>query len=147
MADRRPTLREEIRALQAALAGEHAALWGYGVLGPRLAEEERYLAYEAYDAHHRLRGRLQDLVVRRRAEPVAAAAGYRLPFPVDGPASARRLARHLEEGCARLYADLVAAARGDGLRTFAATELAACGARRLTWGGTPVAFPGLAERP
>lgn len=84
--------------------------------------------------------------MRRKAEPVAALAGYRLPFPVDGPAPARRLARHLEEGCAELYADLVAAARGAGLRTFAATELTACCTRRSAWRGSPVAFPGLAER-
>ena len=146
MADRRPILKTEIHALQAVLAGEHAALWGYGVLGPRLPDDERQVAYEAYDAHRRLRRRLQDLLVRRKAEPVAALAGYRLPFPVDDPDSARRLARHLEEGCASLYADLVAAARDGTLRTFAASELTACCTRRLAWQGSPTAFPGLAER-
>ena len=42
---------KELRALQAALAAEHAAVYGYGVVGGRIGERRRTEARTAYDAH------------------------------------------------------------------------------------------------
>jgi len=136
----------ELKALQAALAGVHAALWGYGVLGPRLTGGALKGSRKAYDAYRTLRDELEDLVTARKAEPVAADAGYRLPFPVTDGTSARKLARHLEDGCAALFGDLVAAAVSVDLRTFAAEQLTACARRGMSWSDQQVAFPGLPER-
>ena len=40
-----------VTALQAALAAEHAAVYGYGVVGGRIGEERRSDARAAYEAH------------------------------------------------------------------------------------------------
>ncbi|GAB3424522.1 ferritin-like domain-containing protein [Flindersiella endophytica] len=143
MADRKAG---ELKALQAALAGTHAALWGYGVLGPRLTGAALKGSHKAYDSYRTLRDELEDLVIARKGDPVAARAGYQLPFPVTDGTSARKLARHLEDGCAALFGDLVAAAVTAELRTFAASQLTACARRGMSWSDRQVAFPGLPER-
>ncbi|MGV9237981.1 DUF4439 domain-containing protein, partial [Streptomyces nigra] len=43
--------KETVTALQAALAAEHAAVYGYGVVGGRIGEDRRSDARAAYDAH------------------------------------------------------------------------------------------------
>lgn len=136
----------ELAALRAALAGEHAAMWGYGVLGPRLSSEQAGWARRSYESHRVSRDRLETLLLDRGVDPDPARPAYELPFPVDGPGSARRLARHLEDGCAAVYADLVAATADPDLRTLAASQLVECARRGLDYGGKPVAFPGLPER-
>ncbi|MBM7786881.1 ferritin-like domain-containing protein [Tenggerimyces flavus] len=142
-----PTEQQELDALQAALEGEHASVWAYGVLGPRLGRKsEEALALSMYGAHRVLRDSLAALVQARGSEPAAAAASYTLPFEVDDRASARTLALRIEERSADLYGDLVAAATTPELRAKAATALAGAELRRLQWGGTPHAFPGMPER-
>ncbi|MBV7698077.1 ferritin-like domain-containing protein [Streptomyces sp. TRM70350] len=135
----------ELRALQAALAAEHAAVYGYGVVGGRIGEERRTEARAAYDAHRARRDALVREVRALGAEPVAAAAGYALPFPVTDPETAVRLAAELEERVAGVYSDLVRAADG-GRRGSAAAALREAAVRAVRWRGRSVAFPGLAER-
>lgn len=142
-----PTEEQELDALQAALEGEHASVWAYGVLGPRLGRKsEEALALTMYGAHRVLRDTLAALVQARDEVPAAAAPSYTLPFEVDDRTSARTLALTIEERTADLYGDLVAAALTPELRAQAATALAGAELRRLQWGGTPSAFPGMPER-
>ncbi|WP_228984693.1 ferritin-like domain-containing protein, partial [Streptomyces sp. DH12] len=93
--------------LQAALAAEHAAVYGYGVVGGRIGEQRRTEARTAYDAHRARRDALVRDVKGAGGTPVAAAAGYALPFPVPDAAAAARLAAELEMRVAGVYADLV----------------------------------------
>ncbi|MEU3602522.1 ferritin-like domain-containing protein [Streptomyces sp. NPDC006798] len=137
--------REPLTALQAALAAEHAAVYGYGVVGARVGDGRRTEAREAFAAHRARRDALIRAVRDLAAAPVAAAPGYALPFPVPDPASAVRLAAHLEDRVAGACADLVRAARGP-LRTEAAVALREAAVRSARWRGGGVAFPGLAER-
>ncbi|MCZ4638318.1 ferritin-like domain-containing protein, partial [Streptomyces rubrogriseus] len=109
-------------ALQAALAAEHAAVYGYGVVGGRIAEDRRAEARTAYDAHRARRDALAREVRDLGGEPVAPAAGYALPFSVPDSAAAVRLAAELEDRVAGVYSDLVRAAEGGG-RTSAAGAL------------------------
>ncbi|MGX1510846.1 ferritin-like domain-containing protein [Streptomyces collinus] len=132
-------------ALQAALAAEHAAVYGYGVVGGRIAEERRAEARTAYDAHRARRDALAREVRDLGGAPVAAAAGYALPFSVPDSAAAVRLAAELEDRVAGVYSDLVRAAEGDG-RASAAAALREAAVRAVRWRGGSVAFPGLAER-
>lgn len=142
-----PDQEQELDALQAALEGEHASMWAYGVLGPRLGRKsEEALALALYGAHRVLRDALAAGIAARAGEPAAAAASYELPFAVTDRASARALALRLEERSADLYGDLVAAATTPELRAEAATALAGAELRWLQWGGTPHAFPGIPER-
>lgn len=135
----------ELRALQAALAAEHAAVYGYGVVGGRVARERRTEARTAYDAHRARRDGLARAVRDTGGTPVAAAAGYALPFPVPDAASAVRLAAELESRVAGVYADLVRASTGER-RRGAAEAMREAAVRSVRWSGESVAFPGLAER-
>ncbi|MFJ5264617.1 ferritin-like domain-containing protein [Streptomyces sp. NPDC088387] len=135
----------ELTALQKALAAEHAAVYGYGVVGGKIAEEHRDAARAAYDAHRARRDALERQVRDRGGRPVAAAAGYALPFPVAESGTAVQLAAELEDRVAGVYSDLVRAAEG-GLRGTAAEALREAAVRAVRWRGGSVAFPGLAER-
>ncbi|MFF7332449.1 ferritin-like domain-containing protein [Streptomyces sp. NPDC090306] len=132
-------------ALQAALAAEHAAVYGYGVVGGRIGGTRQAEARSAYDAHRASRDALAREVRELGGRPVAAEAGYALPFAVTDPAGAERLAAQLEDGVAGVYADLVRAAEG-GRRRTAAGALRESAVRAARWRGGSVAFPGLAER-
>ncbi|MFE5871760.1 ferritin-like domain-containing protein [Streptomyces roseifaciens] len=140
-----PAVRQALRAAQAALGAEHAAVYGYGVVGARVAQERAAEAREAYDAHRARRDAMSRAVRDLGGVPEAAAAGYALPFPVTDADAAVRLAAELETRVAAVYADLVAAARGD-LRLDAAGGLREAAVRAVRWRGGGVAFPGLAER-
>ncbi|MFC8274851.1 ferritin-like domain-containing protein [Streptomyces sp. NPDC057271] len=132
-------------AARAALAAEHAAVYGYGVVGGRIGAERREEAAAAYEAHRARRDGLRRTVRDLGGEPVAAAAGYELPFPVPDAAAAGRLAAVLEDRVAGVYSDLVRAAEGP-LRRDAAAALREAAVRAVRWRGTDVTFPGLAER-
>lgn len=135
----------ELAALQAALAAEHAAVYGYGVVGGRIGEERRTDARGAYDAHRARRDALVREVVDLGGEPVPAEAGYALPFAVPDSPAAVRLAAEVEDRVAGVYSDLVRAATGERRRT-AAEALREAAVRAVRWRGESVAFPGLAER-
>ena len=135
----------ELRALQAALAAEHAAVYGYGIIGGRIGAGQRTEALTAYDAHRARRDALVREVKDLGGRPVAASAGYALPFQVPDSAAAVRLAAELEDRVAWVYADLVRAAGGER-RTPAAEALREAAVRAVRWRGESVAFPGLAER-
>ncbi|WP_156727145.1 ferritin-like domain-containing protein [Streptomyces apocyni] len=132
-------------AYQAALRAEHAAVYGYGVVGGRIGKDRKAEARAAYDAHRARRDTLQRTVRGLGEEPEPAAAGYALPFPVPDAAAAVRLATELEDRVAGVYADLVAAA-GGAKRQEAADALREAAVRAARWRGSAVAFPGLAER-
>ncbi|MEN3585814.1 ferritin-like domain-containing protein [Streptomyces sp. ZYX-F-203] len=138
------TPSDALDALQAALAAEHAAIYGYGVVGGRIDEELRTQARAGHDAHRAKRDALAREVRGLEAEPVAAAAGYALPFEVADHAAAVRLAAELEDRLAGAYADLVRAADAE-LRAAAARGLREAAVRAARWRGGSVAFPGLAE--
>ncbi|GHH52354.1 ferritin-like domain-containing protein [Streptomyces candidus] len=131
-------------AVQAALAAEHAALYGYGVVGGRLGAERRAEAREAHDAHRSRRDALVRSVRDLGGTPVVAEAAYALPFPVPDAATAAQLAAVLEDRIAGVYSDLVRAAQGP-LRREAAGALREAAVRAVRWRGSSVAFPGLAE--
>ncbi|GHE07498.1 ferritin-like domain-containing protein [Streptomyces alanosinicus] len=135
----------ELTALQAALAAEHAAVYGYGVVGGRIGAARQADARTAYDAHRASRDALTREVRDLGGQPVAADAAYALPFPVTDQAAAVRLAARLEERLAGVYADLVRAATG-ARRGAAAAALREAAVRSVRWSGQSVAFPGLAER-
>lgn len=134
-----------IDAVQAALAAEHAAVYGYGVVGGHLTGARQAEARQGYDAHRARRDALTRTVADLGATPVVAAPGYRLPFAVTDAASAARLAAHVEERVAGAYGDVVRSALG-GLRGEAASAMRDAAVRAVRWRGGSVAFPGLAER-
>ncbi|MCS0636518.1 ferritin-like domain-containing protein [Streptomyces sp. LP05-1] len=134
-----------LEAVQAALAAEHAAVYGYGVVGGRAGAARRTDAAAGLAAHRARRDALERTVRDLGGTPVASAPAYALPFPVPDAAGAVRLGAELEDRVAGVYADLVRAA-GGALRREAAVALREAAVRSARWRGGGVAFPGLAER-
>ena len=132
-------------ALQTALANEHAAVYGYGVLAVRLTGPQRAAARNAYDTHRARRDILVGLIEAQGDKPVAAAPAYAIPFPVNTSADATRLAAQLEQRLGASYADVVESSSGDTRRT-GLEWLTDAAVRAVRWSGTSVAFPGLPER-
>ncbi|MFF7638474.1 ferritin-like domain-containing protein [Kitasatospora sp. NPDC008050] len=132
-----------LTALQAALAGEHTAVYAFGVIAARIGPgPKRDDARSCYAAHQARRDAWQRLLSGAGATPTAAAPGYQLPFAVTDTASAGRLAAEIETRLTAVYADLVAAGSGS-LRLDAATALRACTLQAGHWGAAPGALPGL----
>ena len=96
-----------VPVLQAALAAEHAVVFGYGVAGARLSGDARRRAQRGYDAHRARRDELAALLVERAAEPEPPAASYALPRPVEDARDAVELLTLLEERLAAVWADAV----------------------------------------
>jgi uncharacterized protein DUF4439 len=130
-----------LASLQAALAGEHAAVYAYGVIGGRSGGRDERLAAAAYVRHRARRDRLTAIIHRAGGRPVVAQPAYALPFAVDDRRQLHRLARLVERRCARLYADVVPATQG-ATRDFAARAISDCATTALAWGGRDQAFPG-----
>ncbi len=133
-----------VDTLQTVLAGEHAAVYGYGVVGARLRSDDRDRAENAITAHRRRRDQLAELVRSRGAEPVPSEAAYALPRPVRDADDAALLATELEERLGAVWADAVASLTG-GLRALAARSLQDTAVRAATWRGGSVPFPGIPE--
>jgi Domain of unknown function (DUF4439) len=134
-----------LQALQAVLAGEHAAVYAYGVVGGRLAADPgEAMARSGYDTHRQRRAAVTALIVAAGAQPVAAAAAYALGAPASTPPQARELAAAVEQRAAATYAGLVAVSSG-AVRATAAAWLADAAVRQAGWSGHADTFPGLAN--
>lgn len=127
-----------VSALLAAIAGEEAAAYAYGLAAPRLSSTQGDLARGGLVAH-----RLRIIALRQKLAPSdqpAAAGGFTAPTPVDADQAAALLGS-VESRLAAVYADLAAASSGDERReaVLAARE---CSVRSVAWGTAPQAFPG-----
>ena len=133
-----------IAALQAALAAEQAASYGYGIVGAHLPQGSAAQGVATTDwvAHVRARDQLTELVSARGATPVPAAVAYELPFAVSTAAQASQLAATLEDKVAQAYMALVSLPE-PGLRSLGAEQVRACALRAESWRGSTQAFPGL----
>jgi hypothetical protein len=137
-----------LAALQRALAGEHAALYVYGVLGGRVrSSSEPALAtriVSAYAVHRGRRDQLTGMVRAAKGDPVAAEASYELPTPARTAPQLTAAARLVEQRCAAVYAETVAnTSQAD--RQWAIGALLDAAVRELTFGARPEPFPGVEE--
>jgi Domain of unknown function (DUF4439) len=131
-----------VSALQAALAAEDAAVFGYGVAGAHLAGSSQSAAKQYWTGHNEARDALAAMISGLGAVPVAARAFYQLPFPVHDATSAMALAAYLEDGVTRAYLGIVAVS-SRRLRDFGALAMQRAAERAAFWRGTTQAFPGL----
>lgn len=139
-----------LAALQATLAGEHAAVYVYGVLGGQVSASRQPTLFgrvdDAYELHVRQRDRLTVLVSRHRGVPVPAQPAYQLPNRASTEAQVRATARAVERRCLDLYAQLVGSSTGAD-RAWAITALDEAAVRVLGFGAEPEDFPGLTSPP
>jgi Domain of unknown function (DUF4439) len=131
-----------VPALQAALAAEQAAVFGYGVAGAHLSGSELAAAEQDWTGHNKARDALTAMISRLGASPVAAQAFYQLPFAVHDATSAKALAAYLEDGVTRAYLGIVSVSNVR-LRGFGALAMQGPAQRAAYWRGTTQAFPGL----
>ena len=129
-------------ALQAALAAENSAVYGYGVAGAHLAGAKRAAATRYWVAHENARDTLTGMLTARGGQPVATAAAYQLPFPVHNASAAVSLAALLEDRVTAVYLGLVAL-DDPALRAFGAAAARTAALRAAAWRGSTLAFPGL----
>jgi hypothetical protein len=130
-----------VSALQRALAAEHAASYGYGVIGAYLSGRGQAQAGADWVAHQRARDQLEQLLAQRGAMPVPAATAYQMPVRVHSSGSARAAAALVEDGVAAAYLGLVALTDTQ-LRRLGADQVTAAALRAASWRGSTVAFPG-----
>jgi hypothetical protein len=135
---------QAVTALQAALAAEQAASYGYGVVGAHLnaSRAQSGSADADWVAHQQARDSLTAMITAAGAEPGPAPVAYQLPVHVQTPAEARSLAVILEDKVAQAYVGLVALPEHP-LRALGVRELTAAALRAAAWRHTTVAFPGL----
>jgi Domain of unknown function (DUF4439) len=132
-----------LAALQDALAAEHVAIFGYGVLGAHLLGAQRTAAGQIWNSHRARRDRLSSYVEAAGGVPVATAPAYHLPARVTSPRTAAQLAAHLEDGVTAGYTGLAGSADPD-LRRYAALAMQEATVRAVRWRGALTgAFPGL----
>ena len=131
-----------IQALQAALAAEDAAIFGYGVAGAHLSGSRKTAAERDWTGHNKARDTLTAMISALGATPVAAQVFYRLPSRVHDAASGAALAAYLEDGVTRAYLGLVAVS-DQRLRRFGALAMQSSAERAAFWRGGTQAFPGL----
>jgi len=140
--------QQERRLLAELLEAEHAALYGYGVLGARLDLQTRPLAQAADIAHRSARDDLADLLRASGAEPPVALPAY--DVAVSGQQEALELAVALEDGLSVRWLDLVGGTDDLGLRRLGVDGLTEAAVRAASWrelsGSLPVtvALPGRA---
>lgn len=133
-----------VEVWQATLALEHAAVYGYGLLGSHI-EPGRTLALENLQRHRQRRNRciveLQNLDV----VPVAAEPAYRPSNPVSSSSAARALAAQIEQDCAVAYCNL--AQEAGTTRQLAASWLRVSAIQQARWSGVVPPLPGLDDQP
>jgi hypothetical protein len=136
-----------VDALRTALAAEHAAIYGYGVVGAHLSGDQQTVARQAESAHRDRRDQVSLRIQAGGGELAAAEPAYVLPFQVTDGASAMRLAAALEDGAAGAWRTALGGTDGND-RKLAVDALIACAVMATRWrkaaGISPVtvSFPG-----
>ncbi len=130
-------------ALTDAIAGEDAAIFAYGVLGPHLTGADLALAQQAELDHRNLRDRITETM----PSPPDASVVYQMPFPVTDIASALAAAVTVEQRLSVLWRAAVVAAVGDTARQTALSAMTAGAVRTAAFRRAAGAYPGTVPFP
>lgn len=131
-----------VEALQAAIAGEHAAVYVDGVLGARAHGALVGRLRAAYDAHVVARDGLAARLHELGAVPAGPAAAYAIAAGLHSDAALSAQARTVEERLVALYVRQAPAATGADRRLLV-TAAEACAVRALGFGAAAAVLPGL----
>ncbi|MGO4258347.1 ferritin-like domain-containing protein [Marmoricola sp. RAF53] len=134
-----------VEALQAALAGEHAAVYSYGAIGARTSASAEHALYAAmlaaFRAHRKRRDQLTVMVQGHGETPVAAEVDYEVTTALGTPAELSNAALQVERRIARTFNQLVESTAG-AERRWALVALDDAAVRQVEFRGTPEMFPG-----
>ncbi len=138
-------------ALFDAVATEHAAIYGYGIVSAHSAPDDNDLVSQALAQHRERREAAIKMLTDGSAKAPLPAIGYQLPFVVANAVDAAKLAVRMENDCATAWRAVIEQARTDQDRTFGVTALTESAVLAARWnqvlGVWPVtvAFPGGSE--
>jgi hypothetical protein len=138
-------------ALFDAVAAEHAAIYGYGIVSAHSSPDENDLVSAAMAEHRDRREAAIAMLTGHSAKAPLPAAGYQLPMPVNTPADAANLAVRMEDDCAVAWRAAIEQATSEQDRAFAVAALTQAAVAATRWkqvlGTRPVtvAFPGGTE--
>lgn len=138
-------------ALCAALATEHAVIYGYGIVSARCAPAMNDLVASAMTQHRERRDQVIGMLEARQVTAPVAAAGYQLPMRVDNEVDAERLAARMEKDTEVAWRAVVEQAEAPQDRGFGVTALIQSTVLAARWnralGAWPIttAFPGGAD--
>lgn len=134
-----------IEALQATLAGEHAAVYLYGAIGARTSASADPTLYAAmltgHRKHRRRRDQLTAMIADRGAVPVASEVDYEVPAALTTAVELNNAALQVEHRIARTYSQLVESTTG-AERRWALVALDNSAVSQVAFRGTPELFPG-----
>ncbi|MFV8165126.1 ferritin-like domain-containing protein [Mycobacterium sp. 134] len=146
----RPTTAADA-ALFDAVAVEHGAIYGYGLVSAHSTAEDNALVATAMAEHRARREAAMALLEARSVTPPLPAAGYQLPAPVTDPNDAANLAIRMEEDTSVAWRAVLEQATSADDRAFAITALSETAVTAARWRAilntwpVTVAFPGGAE--
>lgn len=146
----RPTTAADA-ALFDAVAVEHGAIYGYGLVSAHSTAEDNALVATAMAEHRARREAAMAMLKTRSVTPPLPAAGYQIPGPVNNPTDAANLAIRMEEDGAVAWRAVLEKATSDEDRTFAVTAMTQAAVTAAQWRAivdswpVTVAFPGGGE--
>lgn len=138
-------------ALFDAVAAEHAAIYGYGIVSAHVLPEENDLVSRALMEHRQRREAAVAMLTERSVAVPLPAPGYQLPIPVKNWTDAAKLAIRMEDDCAVAWRAVMEQSDSEQDREFGLTALTQCAVMAARWrrvlGAWPViqAFPGGGE--
>jgi Domain of unknown function (DUF4439) len=138
-------------ALFDAIATEHAAIYGYGIVSAHTSWDENDLVSAALAQHRERREAAIAMLTEQSVKAPLPAVGYQLPFTVANPADAGKLAVRMENDCAVAWRAVIEQATAEQDRAFGVTALTESAVLAARWnqviGAWPVtvAFPGGSE--
>ncbi|NKZ15192.1 ferritin-like domain-containing protein [Mycolicibacterium septicum DSM 44393] len=146
----RPTTAADA-ALFDAVAVEHGAIYGYGLVSAHSTAEDNALVATAMAEHRARREAAIAQLEARSVTPPLPAAGYQLPAPVTDPNDAANLAIRMEEDTSVAWRAVLEQATSTDDRAFAITALSETAVTAARWRAilntwpVTVAFPGGGE--
>lgn len=120
-------------ALCAALANEHAVIYGYGIVSAHCEPEVNTMVSFALNQHRQRRDQVIALLSGRSVSPPVAAAGYQLPFPVNDSTDALRLAAQMEKDTEVAWRAVIEQAQTPDDRKFGVTALTQSAVLAARW--------------
>lgn len=138
-------------ALYDAVAAEHAAIYGYGVVSAHIMPAQNELVSKALAEHRDRRESAVSMLGQQSVKAPLPAAGYQFPFVVKNSIDAAKLAIRMEGDCAVAWRAVLEQSDSEQDREFALKALTQCAVTAAQWrqvlGAWPVtaAFPGGSE--
>jgi hypothetical protein len=135
-------------ALFDALATEHGAIYGYGIVSAHVMPEQNELVSQALLEHRERREAAIAMLTERSVKVPLPAAGYQLPMAVTKSTEAAKFAIQMESDCAVAWRAVMEQANSEQDRAFGLKALTQCAVTAARWrqvlGAWPViaAFPG-----